>query len=222
MLEECAIPGTHDLVVQLARKYVPGRGRALDLGAGSGALAEKLKDAGFEVLAVEIGDNFRAEGIPLLRLDLNDVRFQDRLSPGFDLISAVEVIEHLESPIAFLRSIRSLLGRGGVAVLTSPNVDNVAARCKFMMSGRIRTMDDHSDVHISPIFYDLFTRQCAPRAGLVVLEHQVFPENGFPLTARRYLVPIFKVLVEVLRGPTLQGDTNVFVVAAAQERANAV
>ena len=46
-----ALPGTHELVVRTALRFVPPGSRALDLGAGSGALAEHLQFAGLQVTA---------------------------------------------------------------------------------------------------------------------------------------------------------------------------
>src|SRR6266852_67536 len=84
----------------------------------------------------------------------------------FDLVVTVEVIEHVESPIGFLRNIGQLLAPGGVAVITTPNVDSLPARAKFLLAGKIRMMDDNSEpTHISPVFFDLFRRQFLPHAG---------------------------------------------------------
>jgi len=124
-----ALPGTHKLVVATALRHAgPGR-RALDLGAGSGALAERLQDAGFRVIAADI-DKYFELGSEFHQIDLNDPTFDRRFDPGFDVITSVEVIEHLENPTAFLRSIERLLKPNGVAILTTPNVENVAARIK--------------------------------------------------------------------------------------------
>ncbi len=42
-----ALPGTHEMVVQTALRFVRDASSALDLGAGSGALAEHLQPDGF-------------------------------------------------------------------------------------------------------------------------------------------------------------------------------
>jgi 2-polyprenyl-3-methyl-5-hydroxy-6-metoxy-1,4-benzoquinol methylase len=49
-----ALSGTHELVVETALRYVARGSRALDLGAGSGFLTERLQNAGLRVVAADI------------------------------------------------------------------------------------------------------------------------------------------------------------------------
>jgi 2-polyprenyl-3-methyl-5-hydroxy-6-metoxy-1,4-benzoquinol methylase len=127
------------------------------------------------------------------------------------LITSVEVIEHLENPTGFLRCIERLLKPDGVVVITSPNVENVAARVRYFLNGEIRAMDKTAPNHITPIHRDLFVRRTVPRAGLAVVEHFVHPQGNFPLTGRRYFVPLFWGLMPFMKGRALTGDSNVFV-----------
>ena len=202
-----AIDGTHERVVETALRYVSPGARALDLGAGSGALAERLQLAGFQVTAADITNYFEL-GTEFLQLDFNDPAFERALSGEFSLITAVEVIEHLENPSAFLRSIQKLLKADGLAILTTPNVENVPARLKFLLRGEVRAMDKNSPEHVTPIHLDLFFRQIVPPSGLSLIDHFVYPQNDFPLTGRKYLVPFLRLLVPFLKGPALTGDCH--------------
>ena len=49
---------------------------------------------------------------------------------------AQEIIEHLENPRHFLRQCRSLLAPGGVILLTTPNIEDVYSRVRFLVQGR--------------------------------------------------------------------------------------
>jgi len=210
-----ALEGTHELVVKTALRHLPGAKNALDLGAWSGALTRRLQEAGFNVTAADIENKF-ALLTEFVQVDFNDPNFDRAFPSRFDLIASVEVIEHLENPTAFLRSISRLLNPGGVAILTTPNVDNAAARLKFLASGKIRAMDENTPEHITPVHLDLFLRHSVPNAGLELVERFVYPEGEFPLTGRRYFVLLFKLAVLFMKGPALTGDTHIFVLKKNQ------
>lgn len=205
-----ALAGAHERVVETALRYVSQGARCLDLGAGSGALAELLQAAGLQVTAVDVVNYFELKS-EFLQIDLNDPAFEGAFATVFDLVVAVEVIEHLENPSAFLRSVARLLKTEGVAILTTPNVDNVAARLKFLLSGEVRAMDKNAPEHITPIHLDLFLRRILPPTGLTLIEHFVYPENEFPLTGRRYFVPFFWLVKPFVKGPALTGDSHFLV-----------
>jgi|SRR5271154_40529 len=210
-----ALDGTHEKVVETALRYVAPGARALELGAGSGALTERLQAAGLQVTASDIANYFELK-TEFVQLDLNDAGFDKALSREYDIVTSVEVIEHLENPSAFLRSICRLLKPGGVAILTTPNVENVAARLKFLVRGDVRAMDKNAPEHVTPIHLDLFFRKIVPPSGLSVIDHFVHPKNDFPLTGRRYMVPLFRMLAPFLRGPALTGDCHFLVLQKAR------
>lgn len=209
-----ALPGTHERLVETALRYVAPGARALDLGAGSGALTERLLAANFRVTAADIGHAFQPKA-EFVSIDCNDPNFDRALTGRFDLIASVEVIEHLENPTAFLRSISRLLTPNGVAILTTPNVENVPARLKFLLGGKVRAMDEHAPEHVTPIHLDLFVRKIVPASGLTLADHFVHPKNQFPLTARSYMTPFFRLLIPLLRGPALTGDCHFLVLKRA-------
>jgi SAM-dependent methyltransferase len=216
-------PGLHEFLVQrIFPRYFCAAGRALDLGAGSGALAMRLREAGWDVLAADLNVAEYKASLPFVQLDFNRQDFSSELGLGsFRLVTCVEVIEHVENPIGFLRNVQRLLRPGGVAVLTTPNVDSTPARIKFLLRGTIRMMDAHSEkTHITPIFWDLFTRQYLPRAELQLLEHYTYPARGYRMT-RPVLAGPMRLISMCLGGSCLEGDNHVIVLGSKRNGATA-
>jgi 2-polyprenyl-3-methyl-5-hydroxy-6-metoxy-1,4-benzoquinol methylase len=205
--------GLHDFVAKqvLARHAKRGMS-AVDLGTGPGAMAVRLRDLGCEVLAVDRTANGFEAGVPHRCVDFNNPNFASEIGEGrFDLVTAIEVIEHVESPISFLRNVGRLLTPDGIAALTTPNVDSLPARVKFLLAGKIRTMDEHGEpTHISPIFFELLKRQFLPLAGVQLREHLLFPPDGYQLT-RKELAWAFRIVSKALAGQSLLGDNHILI-----------
>jgi len=218
MLHTTTNSGLHEFVAgRVLARYARAGVRAADLGAGPGAMAARLRALGCEVLAVDRDANGFEAQVPHVSLDFDQRDFASQLGlASFGLVTAIEVIEHVESPINFLRNVGHLLGPGRIAVLTTPNVDSLPARSKFLLKGKIRTMDEHSEpTHISPVFFDLLQRQFLPRVGLRLREHLVFPPNGYQLT-RKPIAWTLRLASFVFSGEALLGDNHVFVLGAVQ------
>lgn len=118
-----AAPGVHAAVAEQVRRTIGDTGRVLDLGAGQGALSQRLADIGYDVVAVDLSDGgWAATSVACTVIDL-DTSWAPLQSLGpFDAVCAVEVIEHIENPRDFLRQILRLpLADGAPVVVTTPN-----------------------------------------------------------------------------------------------------
>lgn len=110
-----------------AKSFQPlGGKRALDVGCGAGLLAEPLARMG----AVVTGLDAAQENIAIasahaagqgLAIDYRATPVEDMDDTGFDLVTSMEVIEHVADPAAFVRALADRLAQGGLMILSTPN-----------------------------------------------------------------------------------------------------
>ena len=108
-----------------SRKPLAGKS-ALDVGCGAGLLCEPLARLGAEVAGVDAAPEntaaaaVHAEGAGLdIRYMAGEIGAQD--IGRFDLVTAMEVIEHVADKRAFLSELAARLAPGGLMVLSTPN-----------------------------------------------------------------------------------------------------
>lgn len=111
--------------------------KVLDIATGSGAFSQRIADT-FPTWSLDVNDfenQVLVSGMGKHTVDLNS-NFADNFSQdGYDLVIAIEIIEHLENPWLFLREIRKVLRKGGVLILTTPNVDSLLDRLVYLTDG---------------------------------------------------------------------------------------
>lgn len=111
-------------ILQMLRN-LPPEGSILDVGCGNGTMLEEIHKRGSWKLA---GVDSSRSAISIARARGFDVHLADatkgllELFPphSFDLVLAIEVIEHVYSPRDLLRQVRGVLKPGGRILLTTP------------------------------------------------------------------------------------------------------
>lgn len=162
-----------------ARAAAPAPKTVLDFGSGTGQLLPLL-EATFPSAEIHATDIIaRVESIPRSviwhRGDLND-----RLPLGdasFDLVCAIEVIEHLENPRHVMREIARVLHPGGIAILTTPNLGSIKSLMTLAARGHHALFDDGNyPAHITPVG-EVDLERMASEAGLK-LERFFYTNSG--------------------------------------------
>ena len=126
-----AAPGVHEFAVALVREALPRGGRLLEVGAGSGALALRLRDAGLDVVPTDLDPPHEW----IHRLDLDHPEWTEEMRGPFDMVVCVETLEHVENPRQVLRSIRSVLRPGDRLLVSTPNITHPHSRLKMFLRG---------------------------------------------------------------------------------------
>ncbi len=96
--------------------------RALDVGCGVGQVVARLSEAAFEAWGVDVSaPNIERAGKVSARCQLYDGRKLPFPDQHFDSAGALNVLEHVDEPEAFLRELVRVTRVGGRLVLSSPN-----------------------------------------------------------------------------------------------------
>jgi 2-polyprenyl-3-methyl-5-hydroxy-6-metoxy-1,4-benzoquinol methylase len=186
--------------LQVVRSHAPG-GRLLDVGCACGYFLEVAANNGYDVWGLEFSRNAIAAAQPEIRpriihasLDALGREHEGR----YDIISAFDIIEHLEQPVEFLRQAKRLLRPGGSLVISTPDADHWL---RPLMGARWPMLQPMQHLTI-------FSRQSLRaaldaagfRTGLVVTAHKVL--------SYQYLIDQLRLLNPMLH-PVLTGVSRV-------------
>jgi len=98
------------------------KGRLLDLGCGNGLLFSHLRDTQLQLTGVDIVE----EQLELAKKNNPNATFvaedvcKYSSSEKFDVVTSLDVIEHLYDPESYLLNIKRLLKNDGILILTTP------------------------------------------------------------------------------------------------------
>ena len=105
--------------------------KVLDVGCGGGILSESMARRGADVTGIDLGtENLKAAALHAEQSNLNDtLRYQhipiEQLAAThagqFDVVTCMEMLEHVPDPTAIVEACFALLAPGGVCVLSTIN-----------------------------------------------------------------------------------------------------
>ncbi len=161
---------TNDKVFEIIESRLAPGVRLLDLGAGEGFFSKATGDyltgkwnidPSAVVSACDVApENFRYRSVTCDPIPSDGrLPYEDN---SFDVVCSLEVVEHVEDHFAFCREIVRVLRPGGLAVLSTPNVQNLNSRYRNLHSGfatlfnplSLSSVDAlHTSGHIHPVGY---------------------------------------------------------------------
>jgi SAM-dependent methyltransferase len=165
-----------DLLKHTVERYAPG-GAVLDVGCFNGALLEFL-GAGWDKFGVEpsapAARMARSRGVNVLGATLDDM--PEELS--FDVILAIDVVEHIPEPLAFFRTVARHLRPHGAFIVQTGDVDAWTWRLEGSRYWYCSLPE-----HVS--FYNRRAMaELAARTGMKSVGHLRLPHDRLPARAR--------------------------------------
>jgi SAM-dependent methyltransferase len=216
----CA-PGTHAALCALIERFVPRecRGSALDLGAHSGALLLRLGHLGYDHLEGADLDSTRFD-VPeggFTQANVNQP-FAQLFERTFDLVTATDVIEHMDDPRAFLSEARKLVGDEGKGYLglTFPNVAFFEGRMKFLVRGELWGFGEKNyrmQRHISPITFEQMALMMQELGWRLIA---CATAGSFATPLRWVLTAPLWMPLRLAAGPTTLGESAVFLASSSE------
>jgi 2-polyprenyl-6-hydroxyphenyl methylase / 3-demethylubiquinone-9 3-methyltransferase len=99
--------------------------KALDVGCGAGLLCEPLARLGASVTGIDAapeniavaGDHAAGQGLSI-NYHAGEL---ESLDGSFDLVTSMEVIEHVTNPATFVAALAARIAPGGLLILSTPN-----------------------------------------------------------------------------------------------------
>jgi SAM-dependent methyltransferase len=170
-----------DQLRALVRSLAPYRttARWLDIGCGSGTLLRAAGAEGWDAVGTEIApaivDAMRADGLDA-RLGLTEEL--DLPSGSFDIVSAIEVLEHVREPDDLIAEAARLLRPGGALYVTTPHGRGISSRL----------LGTHWSVVAPPEHLQLFSsggiRSAISRGGLRTVSLAATGVNPYELATK--------------------------------------
>jgi len=190
MLEERATPGLHaSLLAQVERLgVVSPNSRILDLACGTGAWLKRLHNVGYRYLwgIDRDEEGFGAEDIAqFISADLDNTgdilaRLGNR---QFELVTMIEIIEHVADPTRLVRLAYDALRPGGWLLVTSPNIYSLRSRVRFLLRQKLFYFESASHApieldHFHPLVIEAYQRKLFTPVGFSLTKIWTYPANG--------------------------------------------
>lgn len=108
--------------------------KILEVGAGHGAFTELLYNDGFDVSACDLfPELFYLKEVECLKADVT--KELPYSSDSFDVILAIEVMEHIHDHQVFFKEAARILKKNGMLLFSTPNILSLKSRIRFLYSG---------------------------------------------------------------------------------------
>ncbi len=129
-----------DILKRLSHYEISGL-RLLDVGCGNGVFVNEARNSGYDAIGIDISlppANFIKSPDHVFKCELSAfVKSNEK----FDVITSLNVLEHITDPNNFISGISALLNHGGIAVFAIPLSSGIVYRtCEFAHRFPLRSL----------------------------------------------------------------------------------
>ena len=127
--DKSAMTGTFNAYLERIERFIPKKGRILDVGAATGFFLRLALERGWGASGIEISNYAaniaRQKGLNVISGTLETTDFSLSI---FDVITLWDVIEHLSDPKTHLIAANKILKKGGIIAINTPDAGSFAAK----------------------------------------------------------------------------------------------
>lgn len=150
------------------------KGRLLDVGSGTGAFANEMQQAGWQVTGLEPDADARAVGKQSYNIDLADIgQFYQLQESSYDVITMWHVLEHVHDLQGYIAKLKLLLTENGKLFIAVPNYTSKDAAA-YKEQWAAYDVPRHL-YHFSPLSMQVLME----KHGLRILQHKPMWYDSF-------------------------------------------
>ena len=165
---------------------------ALELGVGDSSLTQRLHENGVMVDCIEMDPEAARAAKPYARRVWNeslDISRLDQIGERYDIVIAADILEHLLYPEEILSKLKTCVKKGGVLLVSLPNVANAYVRLNLLL-GRFPY---YSKGLLDSSHLRFYTRKSGERLCI---------KTGWEIMGREYTsIPVAMVFPFLRKGP---------------------
>ncbi|MBN1550066.1 class I SAM-dependent methyltransferase [bacterium] len=183
----------HECIQQIMQTSDPV---SLDIGCGAGSFLEVVRSCGFDAEGLDVSpmlaDKARGKGFRVYVGDVESIE----LTRKYDLITMIDILEHLPNPVSVMKRLRGYLKANGHLVVYTPNHRSLLVKiADILWNWGIRkpVTDIFGSLHVA--FYTPETLQkLLVSSGFLTVHWQVMPYD-----TRRPGQPVSPVQLAAIR-----------------------
>lgn len=126
--KEPMIP-TFNKYIDLFKKYGKEKGSLFDIGAATGFFLKIAQNRGYSVSGVEMSDHAAGEARKAgLDVKSGDMMSMTLSNEAFDIVTMLDVLEHMTDPLNELLEVKRILKKGGLLAINAPNGESLLSK----------------------------------------------------------------------------------------------